>query len=195
MARSGRRAGGSGTREAILDAARTSFADGGYDGATIRGIAGLAGVDAALVHHYFGTKEQLFVAAMRLPIDPGVMIPALLAPGLDGLGERLVRLFLSIWDSPEAVSPFVGLIRGAMTHEKSAAMLREFIGTAVIGRLTASLDVDRGQLRGTLVGSTLLGLALARYVIRIEPLASTPTDEVVAAVGPTVQRYLTGPLG
>ncbi|HEV2089129.1 MAG TPA: TetR family transcriptional regulator [Cryptosporangiaceae bacterium] len=194
MARTGRRAGGSGTREAILDAARTAFADGGYDGATIRGIAGVAGVDAALVHHYFGTKEKLFVVAMRLPIDPSVMIPALLAPGLDGLGERIVRLFLSIWDSPEAVSPFLGLIRGAMTHERSAAMLREFIGSAVIGRLTAALEVDRARLRGTFVGSTVLGLAIARYVIRIEPLASASTDEVVAAVGPTIQRYLTEPL-
>lgn len=192
MARTGRRPGSSGTQQAILDAARAAFTESGYDGATVRGIARVAGVDPALVHHYFGSKEHLFVAAMRLPIDPGKLLPALLAPGVEGLGERLVRTFLTVWDSPDLVDPFLGLLRGAMTHEKSAAMLREFIGQALVGRLTSGLDVDRPALRATLVGSHLFGLAFARYIIRIEPLASAGHEEVVAAIAPTLQRYLAG---
>ena len=194
MPRTGRRPGESGTQQAILDSARAAFTEAGYDGATVRSIARAAGVDPALVHHYFGTKEHLFVEAMRLPFDPALLVPMMLAPGIDGLGERLVRTFLTIWDSPEAVNPFLGLLRSAMNHEKSAVMLREFISSAVIGRLTGALDVDQPQLRGNLVGSQLLGLAFARYIIRIEPLASASTDEVIAAVAPTVQRYVAGDL-
>jgi AcrR family transcriptional regulator len=160
----------------------------------MRAIAKDAGVDPALVHHYYGSKEELFVAAMQLPIDPAVVIPALLAPGVDGLGERLLRMFLTVWDSPDSLSPFLGLLRGAMSHERSAAMLREFVGSQIIGRITAELRVDRARLRGTLVGSQLIGIGFARYIIRIEPLASASTEEIVAAVAPTLQRYLTGNL-
>ncbi len=194
MGRTGRRPGESGTQQSILDAARAAFTEAGYDGATMRTIARTAGVDPALVHHYFGTKEHLFVAAMQLPFDPALIIPSLLAPGLDGLGERIVRLFVSIWDAPEAVSPFIGLLRGAMTHEKSAAMLREFVTSAIFGRVTAALDVDQPQFRANLVASQLIGMAFARYILRIEPLATVPSDKVVATVAPTIQRYLTAPL-
>jgi AcrR family transcriptional regulator len=199
MARTGRRPGstgpgGSGTQQAILDSARAAFTSAGYDGASVRGIAREAAVDPALVHHYFGTKEQLFVAAMQLPFDPAAILPMLLAPGPDGLGERLLRLFLQIWDSPTTLSPFLALLRSAMTHEVSAAMLREFIGSAIIGRITAALDVDRPQLRATLVGSQMIGLGFARHVVKLEPIASASVDELVAAVAPTLQRYLTGEL-
>ena len=194
MGRTGRRPGESGTQQAILDAARAAFTETGYDGATVRGIAREAGVDPALVHHYFGTKEHLFVAAMQLPIDPAVVIPALLAPGVDGLGERVVRMFLTVWDSPEANYHFLGLLRSAMTHEKSAAMMREFVTSAIFGRVTAALDVDQPQLRANLVASQLMGVAFARYILRVEPLASTPTDALVPIVAPTLQRYLTGHL-
>ncbi len=194
MARTGRRPGDSGTQQAILDAARSAFTETGYDGATVRGIAREAAVDPALVHHYFGTKEHLFVAAMQLPIDPAVIIPALIAPGVDGLGERIVRMFLSVWDSPEAVHPFLGLLRSAMTHEKSAAMMREFVTSAIFGRLTAALEVDQPQLRANLVASQLMGIAFTRYILRVEPLAGTDADTVVTIVAPTLQRYLTGDL-
>lgn len=194
MARSGRRPGGSGTREAILDAARLAFTEAGYDGATIRGIAARAGVDPALVHHYFGAKDQLFVAAMRFPVDPATMIPVLLAPGVDGLGERIVRLFLSVWDSPERISPLLALLRGAMSHERSAAMLREFIVGAVIGRIVAALDTDRPQFRAGLVGTQLIGIGMLRHVLALPPLVAASHDEIAAAVAPTIQRYLTGPL-
>ncbi len=192
MTRTGRRPGGTDTREAILSAARKAFARGGFDGATVRGIAGDAGVDPALVHHFFGTKQALFVAAMEFPVDVGAILPALLARGVDGLGERLVRLLLSVWESER--SPFIALIRGAVSHEESAALLREFISRELLGRVAAAAEADRPELRATLIGSQLIGLAMARYIIRIEPLASADAATVVAAVAPTVQRYLTGPL-
>jgi AcrR family transcriptional regulator len=197
MARTGRRPGGSagsGSREAILAAARQALAQHGYDGTTVRGIAAEAGVDPALVHHFFGTKQGLFAAAMELPVDPSAVLPALLAPGVEGLGERLVRFFLSLWEAPADRSPFLALIRGAVTHEESAALLREFVTRAVLGRVAAAVNESQPELRATLAGSQMVGLAMARYVIRLEPLASADIETVVAAVAPTVQRYLAGSL-
>ena len=197
MARTGRRTAeaggtGTGTREAILAAARAAFGERGYDGATMRGIAAAAGVDAALLHHYHGTKEELFTAAMHLPVDPATVIPQVLAAGPDGVGERLVRTFLGVWDAPGHASPFVALIRSAVSNERAAGMVRQFITRVVIRRIVGSLDTDNPELRATLVGSQMVGLAMARYVLRLEPLASATTEEVVAAVAPTIQRYLTG---
>lgn len=194
MVRVGRRPGDSGTREAILDAARRAFADHGYDGATIRRIAAEAAVDPALVHHFYGSKEQLFAAAVELPFRPSEILPILLEGDRDGLAERILRLFLSIWDQPGA-SPFVALIRSASSNEGAAVMLREFISREVIGRLARALGVPNAEMRATLVGSQLSGFAFVRYVLRIEPLASADHDAVVAWVAPTLQRYLTGERG
>ncbi len=190
--RTGRRPGPSDSREAILEAARNAFADRGYNGATVREIGRRAGVDPALVHHFHGTKEQLFAAAMRLPADPSVAIPDLLRAGESGLGERLVRFFLATCETGGEASPFLALLRGAAGHEGSATMLRQFISRAVVGRVAASLDRPGAELRATLVGSQLVGLAMVRYVVRVEPLASANHQTVVDAVAPTVQRYLTG---
>ncbi|HEV7755030.1 MAG TPA: TetR family transcriptional regulator [Mycobacteriales bacterium] len=192
--RTGRRPGDSGAREAILAAAKAAFADLGFDGTTVRGIARTAEVDPALVHHYFGTKERLFVAAMELPVDPAAMIAGLLADGTDELGPRLVRTFLSVWDAPDDTSAFLGMLRSAVSHERSAAMLREFVSTAVLGRLLGALDTDQRPRRAALVGSQVVGLAMARYVLRLEPLASAPAEELTGPLGGTIQRYLTGPL-
>src|SRR3954452_17573913 len=126
MVRTGRRPGNQDTREAILTAARDAFAERGFDGASIRAIAATAGVDPALVHHYFGGKDQLFLAAIEAPIDPAKAIQEVVAGGLDGIGERLVRMFLTVWDSP-AGTPAAALIRSAVSHDWSARMLREFI--------------------------------------------------------------------
>jgi AcrR family transcriptional regulator len=188
--RSGRRPGSTDTRGAILDAARAAFAAGGYESTTIRGIATAAGVDPALVHHYFGTKESVFVAALEFPFDPGAVIPALLAGPREELGERLVRTLLAIWSEAAGREPVLALLRSAMTNEAAAMMLREFLTRALIGRLVTTLDVADAELRGAIAGSQLVGLALLRYVIRIEPLASASDDEVVALVAPTIQRYL-----
>jgi AcrR family transcriptional regulator len=193
MVRTGRRPGESGAREAILDAARRAFSEHGYEGATIRGIAARAGVDPALVHHFYGSKEQLFATAMELPFRPSEIIPTLLEGGPDGLGERILRLFLPIWDEP-GVSPFVALIRSASSNQRAAAMLRKFMSQEVIGRLARSLGAPHAELRATLVGSQLAGLAMVRYILRVEPLASAQHDTVIASVAPTLQRYLTGDL-
>jgi AcrR family transcriptional regulator len=192
MARTGRRPGVSGTREAILDAARRAFAEQGYQQATIRGVAELAGVDPALVHHYFGTKQDLFVAAVELPINPIEQLMAVLADEPDRIGQRIVEVFLSIWDHAADRSPLLALIRSAVGDDRAAAMLREFITEEVLGQLARRLGSPDARLRATLVGSQLIGLAMARYIVRVEPLASTPAAELAAAVGPTVQRYLTG---
>jgi AcrR family transcriptional regulator len=192
MARTGRRPGVSGTREAILDAARRAFAEQGYQRATIRGVADLAGVDPALVHHYFGTKQELFVAAVRLPVNPVEQLTAVLAAEPDEVGRRLVETFLSIWDHAAGQSPLLALIRSAVADKDAAAMLREFITEEVLGPIARRLGSPDAQLRATLVGSQLIGLAMARYIIRVEPLASAPSAQVAAVVGPTVQRYLTG---
>ena len=192
MARTGRRPGVSGTREAILDAARRAFAEQGYQRATIRDVAKLAGVDPALVHHYFGTKQDLFVAAVRLPVNPVDQLTAVLAAEPDQVGRRLVETFLSIWDHAADQSPLLALIRSAVADEQAAALLREFITEEVLGPIAARLGSPDARLRATLVGSQLIGLAMARYIIRVEPLASAPSAQVAAVVGPTVQRYLTG---
>jgi AcrR family transcriptional regulator len=192
--RTGRRPGPNRTRAAILDAARAAFAERGYEAVSMRAVARDAGVDPALVHRFHGSKEDLFVAAMELPMSPGRLVPALLAEGVDGLGERLVRTLLELFDRPAAFAPFLALIRGAASNEHAAAMLREFLAREVLGRLAAAASPDRPELRASLAGSQIVGLAMARYVVGVPPLATTDRDTVVACVGPAIQRYLTGAL-
>jgi AcrR family transcriptional regulator len=192
MARTGRRPGVSGTREAILDAARRAFAEQGYQRATIRGVAELAGVDPALVHHYFGTKQGLFVAAVQLPVNPVEQLSTLLADDPGQVGQQLIGVFLTVWDHAVDQSPLLALVRSAVGDEQAAAMLREFITEEILGQIARQLGSPDARLRATLVGSQLIGLMMARYIIRVEPLASAPAAQVAAAVGPTLQRYLTG---
>jgi AcrR family transcriptional regulator len=194
MARTGRRPGVSGTREAILGAARRAFAEHGYQHATVRGVADLAGVDPALVHHYFGTKQELFVAAVQLPVNPVEQLMAVLNEDSDQAGRRMVETFLSVWDHAATQNPLLALIRSAVGDEHAAAMLREFITEEVLGQIARRLGGADARLRATLVGSQIIGLAMARYIVKVEPLASAPPTQVVAAVGPTLQRYLTGDL-
>ncbi|MCP3786255.1 TetR family transcriptional regulator [Micromonospora sp. A3M-1-15] len=193
--RTGRRPGNPDTREAILTAARAAFADRGFDAASIRAIATAAGVDPALVHHYFGTKEELFRATVAIPVDPAELVPRVLAGGRDEVGERLVRTFLAVWDSPVGTAA-VALLRSAMSNQWTARMLREFLVTQVLRRVVEQLDLDPAEvpLRGALVASQIAGLAMMRYVIRLEPVASASPDTLAATIGPTVQRYLTGDL-
>jgi len=188
----GRRRTGEDTRGALIAAARDAFAEHGYEGATVRGIAGRAGVDPAMVNHWFGGKEALFTAALDIPFDPAQVLPELLDGDPGRIGERVVRRFVGLWDATGG-APLAALVRSVAGHEAAARMLREFVTRVLLVRL-AAVAPDRPELRATLVGSQLIGLGMARYVVRIEPLASAPVDEVVAAVAPTVQRYLTGPL-
>jgi AcrR family transcriptional regulator len=193
--RTGRRAGDSGTRDAILEAARDRFAEHGYDRATIRGIAADAGVDPALVHHFFGTKERLFVAAMQFPVVPSEVIRQMATIDRDRLGETIVRTVLGIWEREETRAMALALLRSAFTNERAADMVRGFVTSAILGVVATYVGGDEPEYRSSLVASQIVGLGVVRYVMRIEPLASAPAEDVVSALAPTLQRYLTGDLG
>jgi AcrR family transcriptional regulator len=190
----GRRPGHSGTREAILEAARGEFATHGFDRATIRGIAAVADVDSALVLHYFGCKAQLFGDAISIPLEPAEILRRSRATGAGGIGPTLVRYFLEGWEKGENRQQLVALLRSAMTNDAALERVREYLERRVFAPLTRELDRPDGELRAGLVGSQLIGLAMMRYVTGIEPLASASREELVAAIGPSVQRYLTGDL-
>ena len=193
--RSGRRSGRPESRESILAAARDTFADRGYDAASIRSIAGVAGVDPALVHHFFGSKHKLFLAVLNAPIDPGKLLAEVVDGDRAEIGQRLVRMFISVWDGPAGAAG-VALLRSAVGTEWAGKLFREFVVTKIMRRVGAALALDpaEARLRVSLVAGQMVGLAMARYVLRIQPLASMPAEAIVAAVGPTVQRYLTGDL-
>ncbi|GAA4349409.1 TetR/AcrR family transcriptional regulator [Angustibacter luteus] len=192
--RRGRRPAGSDTRAEIVTAARLAFAEHGYEATSLRAVARRAGVDPALVHHYFTDKAALFAACQQLPFNPTEQIDRAVAGDPDHVGERLVRFFLSTWDSVEGRPRIMALVAAASTHEDAARTLREFLAREVFGRVVAGLGTDVPELRGSLVASQLVGLAMARYVVRVEPLASAEPEDVVRWLAPTVQRYLTAPL-
>ena len=189
----GRRPGSPDTRAAILDAARTMFAANGVSATSVRAVAAKAGVDPALVHHYFGSKDDLFVAALSLPVDPREVLAPVVALGPDGAGERLLRVFLSVWDDPELQLPLLGLAR-SLLDPSGKELMRDGFLKVVIGPLGAALGIDEPERRMPLVASQVLGLIVMRYLLEVEPVASMPADELVAIYGPTLQRYFTGDL-
>lgn len=186
----GRRPAGTDTRAAIVDAARTEFAARGYDASSLRGIARLAEVDPALVHHYFDGKAALFVEAMSFPVNPTPLIDTILAGARQDVGERLARTFFDVWDSRAGRERLVALIRSAVSHEVAARMLREFLAREVFAKVALSLDVPQPDLRAGLAAAQMIGVAMMRYVIGFEPIVRASTEEIVALVAPTLQRYL-----
>ncbi|WP_024803962.1 TetR family transcriptional regulator [Nocardia sp. BMG51109] len=193
--RSGRRPGQSGTREAILDAARARFAEVGFDKASIRSIAGQAGVDSALVHHYFGTKQQLLTAALDLPLDPAPLRERIAAAPTERLGETLVRTVLGLWDSPIGVHA-VAAFRSVTSGGNDPALARTFLLDVVLKDVRERVDTPPGSgvTRVLLTASQMIGLLVTRTVVGVEPLASMSPDELAPLVGPNIQRYLTGDL-
>jgi AcrR family transcriptional regulator len=191
--RRGRRPGGTDTRAELLDAARIEFAQRGYEGATVRVIADRAGVDPAMVNHWFGGKEALFSEALQLPVNPAEVMTAIMPGDPERLGERIVGQFLTIWDQTGG-GPMATILRSIASHDDAARMLREFIGNVMVKRVVAAVAPDRPDLRAGLVGSQLFGMGLVRYVLKLEPLASADHATVIGAVAPNLQRYLTGPL-
>jgi AcrR family transcriptional regulator len=191
--RRGRRPGRPDTRAAILDAARERFAAAGFGGTTIRAIATAAGVDAALVHHYFGSKEDLFVAALALPVDPRAVIGAAVAGPAEEAAEKLIRTFLSVWDDPDFQPALLATVRRIL-EPGGDKLIREGFLPVVLIPVGEQLGIDRPELRMPLVASQVIGLILARYVIRVEPIASLDPEQLVAIYAPTIQRYLTGEL-
>ncbi len=192
--RPARRAGERSTRDEILDAARDCFAERGFDRATIRDIAARARVDPALVLHYFGSKDKLFAAALEIPLDPRAVLKRVMAHDRGDMGVAIARAFLDAWEPAGTRSALVAMWRSAMTNETAMALVRDFMWRRMFTPLTATLGVADGDARATLIGSQLIGLAMVRYIACMEPLASAPAATVVAAVGPTIQRYLTGDL-
>ncbi|MEU4446851.1 TetR family transcriptional regulator [Actinosynnema sp. NPDC050801] len=193
--RRGRRSGGEDTKAALLAAAREVFVERGYEGATVRSIAARAGVDAAMVNHWFGGKEGLFAkAVLQVPLDPNELIGRLLDGPDEEIGERIVRNFLGVWD-PTGGGQFAALMRSVTAHEQVAEVLREFFVHTLLKRLVTHLDVADGELRATLLASQIFGMGMVRYVVRFEPFASADVETMVKAIAPNLQRYLTGDIG
>lgn len=190
--RRGRRPGGTDTREALLNAAREVFIEQGFDGATVRTIAGRAGVDAAMVNHWFGGKDGLFAeAVLKLPFKPQEIIEILVASPADEIGETIVRTFLSRWDESGG-GVFTALVRSIASHEEAAAMLRDFFFKHVFKGVIGKYAPDNHDFRATLIATQLVGLGMVRYVARFEPLASADIDMIAPAIAPTLQRYVNG---
>jgi AcrR family transcriptional regulator len=191
--RTGRRGGG--TRDDILHAARKLFAERGYAGATIRAIAQEAGVDGALIHHFFASKEGVFAAAIEDTFAPSELLPPVLQAGIEGMGERLVRTFLNKWEEPTTDQQLLAVLRSAVSNDEAAQLLRNFLTQELLGRIGQALKGEDAELRATLIGAQLVGVAFLRYVMAYGPIAHMPTESLVHLLSPTIQRYLTEPLG
>ncbi|MGW7612204.1 TetR/AcrR family transcriptional regulator [Streptomyces sp. NPDC054766] len=182
------------TRDRILEAAREEFSERGYEKTSIRGIARSAGVDSALVHHYFGTKEQVFEAAVEGAMAPALGAPDTIVEGpLDGVGERLTRFFLGVWENPTSRTPLLAIVRSAVNNETAAAVFRRLVAAQLLRRVAGRLDVPDAELRVELAAAQLVGVAMLRHVIKVEPLASVDLERIVAKVAPVVQGHLTNP--
>lgn len=192
--RSGRRPGLSGTRGDIIRAARKLFAERGYGGASMRAIAWEANVDAALIHHFFTSKEGVFSAAIEDAFHPTELVDEVLASGINDLGTRLLRAFLERWADPDNREVLLAVVRSAVSHRGAAQLMEEFVTTRVVGHLTKAVGVSHPELRATLVGIQLIGLVMVRFVLKIEPLASVDPEIIVECLGPTIHEYLTGEL-
>lgn len=182
------------TQARILDAARSAFAERGFAATSLRTIAAAAEVDAALCLHYFGSKRGLFVAASELPVDVAGVLADTASTAEGEVGERLARAFATVLDDERARESILALVRSAASDPAAAELVREVVGQRVVVPAVASLSVDRPGLRATLAGSQLIGLLFARHVVGLPPLLEADTETLVAAVAPTLQRYLTGPL-
>jgi AcrR family transcriptional regulator len=185
------RGGESDSRDRIIAAAVDEFGELGYDGSTTRGIAARAGVDSALVHHYFGTKADLFAETVGAPMRPDIDIPALLEGPVDGLGERIVRYILEAWERPETRKRGILLLRTGLGNRLTTPLLAGFLQRELFARIAARLGTADAELRAGLVASQIAGLLIARYLLQLPALVEAGVDELVARVGPTVQSYLT----
>ncbi|HEX2742857.1 MAG TPA: TetR family transcriptional regulator [Streptosporangiaceae bacterium] len=190
MSRTGRRPGTPDTRDAILAIARRRFATRGYDATSLRGIAAEARVDPALVIHYFGTKEGLFVAATGLPAGLSGLFGNLAGLPPHEYVQALVRGYLHVVDSDESRNAILALVRSAVSNDKAAAMMREFLTAELLPAIARLTDHPDAQLRASLAAAQLIGIATLRHVILVEPLVKASPDEIVTLVAPAIERYL-----
>jgi AcrR family transcriptional regulator len=192
-ARSGRRPGATRTREAILDAARHQFGLAGYDRTSLRAIAARAKVDQALIIHFFGSKMGLFLEVVDLPVDPEVVIPALITGPRAEIGSRVATFLVSVLEDEQGLATITSLVRAASSEPEAARLVRDRLTHELWSPLARRLEVDDAELRVSLVGSQMIGLVLARYVVAVEPLASVTPGQVISLIAPTLQRYLVEP--
>ncbi|WP_423299441.1 TetR family transcriptional regulator [Glutamicibacter sp. PAEs-4] len=182
------------TKAAILRAASKEFSHAGYEAASLRSVARRAGVDPALVHHYFKDKDDLFVQAMHIPVNPGEIIAQAATAPLEQMGEALVRALLTTWRKPAFRTAATAMIRGLISSSSATKILRPFLQKEIFSRLGSRLPEDSAEPRVALVASQIIGLIVARYIIDLEPVASMDDEQVIELVAPTIQRYLTGEL-
>ncbi|WP_433162845.1 TetR family transcriptional regulator [Kribbella sp. CA-247076] len=188
----GRRPGGPDTRGEILRAARDSFADKGFTATSIRAIAREAGVDAALVHHYFGSKDELFIESMALPVDPRQVAAQIMDGPADELGRRIATVFLGVWESPDGQQRMKAIIRSVVSSDAVARIMREGMGQMIIQPVSRFLDTPDAHLRVGLAATQLIGVAMARYLIELEPIASAELGTLIDRLAPVLQHHLTG---
>jgi len=181
-------------RDRILAAAREEFAERGFEKTSMRAIAKAADVDSALVHHYFGTKEQVFEASIEVAIGPLLSAPGSVAEGpLDGVGERLARFFFGVWENPATRKALLAIVRSAVNNETAAGVFRRLISTQLLRRIALQLDLPDAELRAELAAAQLVGIAMLRYVIKVEPLATADPEQIINRVAPVIQSHLTAP--
>jgi AcrR family transcriptional regulator len=191
MARTGRPRGKTDTRNVILGTARRMFAAAGYDKTSLRDVAAAAGVDPAMIRHYFGSKAELFRATMGWPFEPADIAARITAGDRDHIGDRLTRVFFEAWEHPDSRAPLLAILRGAATHEESANLVRQFIQGQVYSQIAAGLALPDAELRIDLAMSQLLGIAYLRHILQVEPIASTPVDELIRRLAPVITSHLT----
>jgi AcrR family transcriptional regulator len=188
----GRRPAGSGTREAITEAARRQFAELGYRDTTLRSVGAAAGVDARLVLHYFGSKRQLFAQVVELPLDPDLVFARLSESDGHDMGQRAAEVFLSVLDDPRARRALVALVRAAVSEPEAAEAIRDMLTERLLTPLARRVGGDQPELRAGLMASQMVGLAMARHVVALGPLAAATREQLVRALGPAFTHYLTG---
>ena len=194
--RRGRRGGTNASRGHILEAARRLFAEHGFEGTSLRQVARSAGVDPAMIHHFFNGKDELFALSVELPANPEEVLAGVEDAPPGERAELIVRAVLRLWESP-AQPGLVAFLRGTIGSKPKTALLRETVTRAIISRIMVEVPGTKEDvaLRGDLVATQMVGLMMVRYVVRLEPLASAAPEDVVRLVAPNVQRYLTGDLG
>lgn len=194
MARTrGRRPGGLDTRSAIVVEARRQFGEAGYAPTTLRGIAAGAGVDPRLVLHYFGSKRGLFLEAVELPVDASVVVSRALRGDSGTVGERVADLVLSVLDDPASRQVLMGILRSAVTDPEAAELVRDLLSERLLLPIAREVAADHPELRAALVASQFVGLALARHVVGLGPLASASREALIAGLAPALTHYLEGP--
>ncbi|MGW0760443.1 TetR/AcrR family transcriptional regulator [Streptomyces sp. NPDC002814] len=182
------------TRDRILNAAREEFSERGYEKTSVRAIAKAAGVDSALVHHYYGTKEQVFEAAVEVAFAPALKVRDAVVEGpLDDVGERMTRVIFGLWENPVTRTPLLAIVRSAVNTEAAAAVFRRLVSAQLMRRIAGRLDAPDAELRTELAAAQLVGVAMMRYVIKMEPVASVDVEQIITRVAPVVQGHLTNP--